>query len=204
MNALGEVAVTGTLLCLAVILQAVSGLPLLLPRFPAALGQKLAALLMALGSLAGVVGSLATLLVPLPHSFILSWGLPFGPAEFGIDPLSALFLLPIFIITGCSAVYGLAYWPAAKHPHNIRKLTFFLGLLAASLTMVVLARNGILFLIAWEVMALAAYFALTAEDENPEVRDAGTLYMITAHIGSLALFAMFALLRDATGDFLFP
>jgi hydrogenase-4 component B len=203
MNALGEIA-PGTLLFCAVVLQAVSGLPLLIPKFPAAQGQKLAATLMSLASLAGVIASLSALVTPVSSSFILAWGLPFGPAEIGIDPLSAIFLLPIFIITGCSSVYAIAYWPALKHPHSIRKLTFFLGLLAASLTMVVLARNGIMFLIAWEVMAIAAYFTLTAEDEQPEVRDAGTLYMITAHIGSLALFAMFSLLRGATGDYLFP
>jgi len=194
----------GTLLCLAVLLQAVSGLPALIPNVPAAIAQKVAAALMALASLAGAVGALAMLLVPAPCAYILAWGLPFGPAEFGIDPLSAIFLLPIFIVTGCSAVYALAYWTAAENPDNIRKLTFFTGLLAASLSAVVMARNGVLFLVAWEVMALAAYFALTSEDRNTEVRDAGTLYLITAHIGSLALFAMFALLRGTTGDYLFP
>jgi formate hydrogenlyase subunit 3/multisubunit Na+/H+ antiporter MnhD subunit len=204
MNDPGAAALPGTLLCIAIALQAVSGLPMAIPRMPAHLGQKLAAALMAIASLAGTAGSVMTLIVPATHTFTLSWGLPFGPAEFGADPLSAIFLLPVFIVTGCGAVYAVAYWPAAQHPGNVRKLTFFLGLLAAALGMVVLARNTMLFLIAWEIMAIAAYFALTTEDENPEVRDAGTLYMITAHIGTLALFAMFSLLRHVTGDYLFP
>ncbi len=205
MNAIGgEVAAPITLLCFVVILQSISGLPLLIPRFPAAFGQKFAAGLMALASLAGVMAAVTALLFPSPQSYLLDWGLPFGPAEMGIDPLSAIFLLPIFIVTGCSAIYAVSYWPAAQHPGNVRKLTFFTGLLAAALTTVVLARNGLQFLIAWEVLALAAYFCLTTEDEKPEVRDAGTLYLITTHIGTLALFAMFALLKHSTGDYLFP
>jgi hydrogenase-4 component B len=53
-------------------------------------------------------------------------------------------------------------------------------------------------------MALAAYFALTTEDDKPQVRDAGILYLITAHLGALALFATVSLLKGETGAYLFP
>ena len=191
------------LLALAVACQALSGLPLLF-RKGSGPAQKLGAALMLSGSLAGTAGALRALLAPAPLSFELLLGLPFGSVEVGVDPLSALFLLPIFLVTGCSAVYGVGYWPARRHPGNVGKLTLFLGLLAASLTTLLLARNTVLFLIAWEVMALAAFFTLTTEDEKPEVREAGILYLITAHLGALALFAMFSLLKGATGAYLFP
>ncbi|HEY5513175.1 MAG TPA: proton-conducting transporter membrane subunit [Geomonas sp.] len=199
----GEAVSCFTLLWLAVTFQGASGLPLLVRKGSGA-AQRLAASLMLAGSLLGAAGALWALLVPAPQTVVLASGLPFGPAEIGIDPLSAIFLLPIFIVTGCSAVYGVGYWPARKHPGNVGKLTFFLGLLAASLTTLLLARNTVLFLVAWEVMAFAAYFALTTEDEKPQVRDAGILYLITTHVGSLALFAMFSLLKGATGAYLFP
>ena len=191
------------LLSLAVACQALSGLPLLVRRGSRA-AQRLSASLMLAGSLAGAAGALWTLLSPAPLGFVVPLGLPFGPAEAGVDPLSAIFLLPMFIVTGCSAVYGVGYWPAQKHPGNVGKLTFFLGLLAAALSTLFMARNTVLFLIAWEIMALAAYFALTTEDEKPEVREAGILYLITAHVGTLALFAMFSLLHGETGAYLFP
>ena len=35
------------------------------------------------------------------------------------------------------------------------------------MALVVIARDGVLFLIAWEVMAIAAYFAATAEERQP-------------------------------------
>ena len=191
------------LISLAVFFQAASGLPLLARRRSGA-AQRLAASLLLAGSLLGALGALAALYSPAPLNFLLACGLPFGEAELGVDPLSALFLLPMFVVTGCSAVYGVGYWPAAKHPGNVGKLTFFLGLLSAALTTLFLAKNTVLFLIAWEVMAFAAYFALTAEDDKPQVRAAGVLYLITAHLGTLALFAMFSLLKGVSGAYLFP
>ena len=202
MHPFGE-PTTLILLSLAIALQAASGLPLLVRKGSSA-AQRLAASLMLAGSLIGVAGAVLALLLPDSVTFVIASGLPFGPLEVGADPLSAIFLLPMFIVTGCSAVYGVGYWPAQKHPQNVGKLTFFLGLLSASLTLLLLAKNTVLFLICWEIMAFAAYFALTTEDEKPEVRDAGILYLITTHVGALALFAMFSLLKGGTGAFLFP
>jgi len=199
----GEPATSFTLLLLAVACQAASGIPLLLHRGSGA-AQRLAASLMLAGSLIGATGALCALLFPAGSTYLIATGLPFGSFEIGVDPLSAFFLLPMFIVTGCSAVYGVGYWPAARHPGNAGKLTFFLGILAASLTTLLLARNTVLFLVSWEVMAFAAFFALTAEDEKPQVREAGVLYLITAHLGALALFAMFSLLKGETGAYLFP
>jgi len=204
MNTPGEVPASVTLLFLAVALQAVSGLPMLFPAGSPAGRQRLSALLMVAGALAGVAGALNALIFPAPIIYLLEWSLPFGPAAIGIDSLSAIFLLAIFFVTGCSAVYSVGYWPAAEHPHSIRRLTVFTGFLAASLALVVMARDGILFLIAWEIMALSAYFTLISEDDKPEVREAGTLYLVTTHIGTLALFALFSLLSGVTGDYSFP
>jgi len=203
MHPFGESNTCFFLLSLAAACQLASGFPLLARKGSGA-AQRLAALLMLAGSLSGAAGALCALLVPAPVSFLLASGLPFGPVEVGVDPLSAIFLFPMFIVTGCSAVYGVGYWPAKKHPGNVGKLTFFLGLLSASLTVMLLARNTVLFLIAWEIIGLAAYFALTTEDEKPQVRDAGILYLITSHIGALALIAMFSILQGATGAYLFP
>jgi len=199
----GEPAICFNLLLLAIACQAASGLPLLLRKGSGG-AQRLAASLMLAGSLFGAAGAIGSLLSPPGSSYLLATGLPFGAFEAGIDPLSAFFLLPMFIVTGCAAVYGVGYWPAAKHPGNVGKLTFFLGILAASLSTMLLARSTVLFLLAWEVMAFAAFFALTTEDEKPQVREAGVLYLITAHVGALALFAMFSLLKGATGAYLFP
>ena len=203
MQPYGESTTSFILLSLAVFFQAASGLPLLVRKHSGG-AQRLAASLMLAGSLLGAAGALCLLLAPASPGFVIAFGLPFGAAELGADPLSAIFLLPMFIVTGCSAVYGVGYWPAKKHPGNVGKLTFFLGLLSAALTTLFMARNTVLFLIAWEIIAFAAYFALTAEDEKPQVREAGMVYLICTHVGTLALFAMFSLMKGASGAYLFP
>lgn len=189
----------------ATLLAAISGVPLLLPRLlSASKAQILSIVLMLVASCSGLTGAIMTLISARSELFELPWTLPFGPAQFGVDPLSAWFLLPIFLVPGCAALYARSYWHADHHPTTVRKMTFFFGLMTASMSGVVLARDGISFLFAWEIMALAAYFLVSTEDEKPEVRDAGTLYMITTHSGTLGLFALFPFLNLLSGSWFFP
>jgi hydrogenase-4 component B len=200
-----ELVSPSTLIFTATLLAAFSGAPLLVPTLlSASCGQLLAIILMLAASALGLTGASLTLITGRSELFQLAWTLPFGTAEIGIDPLSAWFLLPIFLIPGCAALYARSYWHADHHPANVHKMTFFFGVMAASMSGVVLARDGISFLFAWEIMALAAYFLVSTEDEQPEVSKAGTLYMITTHIGTLGLFALFPLLNLLTGSWLFP
>lgn len=192
------------LLICAALTAAFSGAPLLLRFVNPAFGQKIATLAMVVAAVGGLVGAVMALLFQQQFTWQLAWPFPFGPAECGIDPLTAFFALPILLVAACCSIYALDYWPARENPRTIRKLTFFFGLLVASMLMVIMARSAGLFLLAWEIMALAAYFVLTTDDHTPEVRDAGTLYMICTHTGTLALFALFALLNSITGAFTFP
>jgi hydrogenase-4 component B len=183
---------------------AFSGVPLLLRSLNATHGQRLATVAMVVAAVTGLTGAVMTLLQQRQTTFRLAWPFPFGPAEWGIDPLTAFFALPILMIAGCCSIYALGYWPADRNPRTIRKITFFFGLLVSSMLMVTMARSAGLFLLSWEIMALAAYFVLTTDDHSPEVRNAGTLYMICTHTGTLALFALFALLANISGAFTFP
>lgn len=188
----------------AALAAAFSGAPLLLRFLCPAIGQRIAALTMVASALVGLAACIMTLLRRQQVVYQLAWPFPFGPAEFGLDPLTAFFALPILIVASSCAIYALGYWPARSNPRTIRKLTFFFGLLVSSMLFVIMARSAGLFLLAWEIMALAAYFVLTTDDHAPEVRDSGTLYLICTHTGTLALFAMFALLNSLSGAFTFP
>lgn len=189
-------------LLLAAGLLAFSGLPGLLLRQPAA-GQWIAAFVAVFASLLGESAVFQLLAGTAGAAYQLDWPLPFGPAEISVDHLSTLFLIPLFLVTGCVALYSLSYWPA-RDKTNAGRLTFFLGLFAAAMVLVLLARNGVLFLMAWELMALSAYFLLTAEQQDSEVQRVGTVYLLTTHTGTMALFVLFALLRGTVGSFLFP
>ncbi len=48
-----------------------------------------------------------------------------------------------------------------------------------------------LFLLAWEIMAVSAYFLIMFEASRSEVRRAGLIYLVLTHTGTLALIAMF-------------
>jgi hydrogenase-4 component B len=126
-----------------------------------------------------------------------------GHSVIGVDALSAFFLMPIFVVGGLGSLYGLGYWPQSRHRRNGRTVSFFWGLLVAGMTLLVVARHAMAFLFGWEVMALSAFFLVSTENHRSEVRWAGLLYLIATHVGTLALFALFALWRSATGSFAF-
>jgi hydrogenase-4 component B len=184
----------------AIVLLGFSGLPGCLLSPQSALGQRLATALMLIGSLLGICGLALSFDMPAP-SLHIPWFLPWGQFAVTLDPLSAVFLGLVFVVPGLGSIYGLGYWKQSEHADNGRQLALFYGVLAGSMGLVVIARDGILFLIAWEIMAMAAYFVATAEEDNPEVRRAGWVYLIATHVGTLFLFAMFSLWYHATGSF---
>ena len=63
------------------------------------------------------------------------------------------------------------------------------------------AGQALAFLFGWELLALASFFLITAEDEREDCRTAGWIYFIAAHVSSLLLFGLFAYWRKATGSF---
>lgn len=189
------------LVLLAIGMLSVSGVPACLLGFRSASGQRVAALMVVAGSVLGLSGLGASLLATTTPSWRMPWLLPWGEIAVSLDPLSVFFLAPVFVVPALGAIYGLGYWKQLEHPGNGRRLGLFYGLLAGSMAMVVIAHDAVLFLIAWEVMAIAAYFAATAEEGNPEVRRAGWVYLIATHAGTMALLAMFALWRHETGSF---
>jgi hydrogenase-4 component B len=189
------------LVLLAIACTAVSGVPaLFLPRHLGA-GQKLAAFLNATGCLLGLAGVAAFWYAPRSTPLRYPWAIPGGEFHIAVDGLSALFLVPVFLLSLLGSIYGLEYWRAADHPGNARKLQVFYGLMAAGMALLVVARNGLLFLAGWEVMALAAYFTVTTEDHDAGVREAGWVYLVATHTATLSLFALFALLGAVNGSF---
>ncbi len=188
---------------------AASGVPACFLRSTSAVGQKLTVGLFVTGSLVGIAGTALSfglskgysLGQSAPPALHLPWSLPWGEFSVAIDPLSGFFLLLVFTVPALGAVYGLGYWKQSDHREDGQRLGLFYGLLAGSMAMVLIARDLVLFLIAWEMMALSAWFAATAEDDKPEVRQAGWIYLVATHIGTLILIAMFALWRSATGSF---
>ncbi|MDA8411805.1 MAG: proton-conducting transporter membrane subunit [Treponema sp.] len=185
----------------AIIISAASGLPVALSGGASRRGQAISALMLVAAGVVGLVGVLPVFASAATSSLALPWGLPSGAFAVGLDALSGIFLVPIFIIPALGAVYGLGYWHPADRPEDGRRLGLSYGLLVAGMALVAIARDGLLFLVAWELMALASWFAATAEAGKSEVRRAGWVYLVATHVGTLVLFAMFALWKATAGSF---
>jgi len=127
----------------------------------------------------------------------MSWGMPLGAFSIGLDGLSALFLLPILGLGALSSIYGLGYLSPYRQHRSLGVAWFQFNLLVASMVMVVLARNALLFLVAWESMSLSSFFLVAFDNEKAEVRKASWVYMIATHIGTGFLLVMFLLLGQS-------
>jgi hydrogenase-4 component B len=190
------------LVLLGIVVAAASGVPGLFLGRQSAGGQGLAALLAVVAGVLGLAGVGVFWATGDSEPIVRPWPiLPGAEFRVALDGLSAFFLPPIFLISLLGNVYGLAYWKQAEHAQNGRKLRLFYGLLTAGMALVVVARDGVLFLFGWEAMALSAFFLVTTEEQDREVRAAGWVYLVATHVASLCLFALFALLRSATGSF---
>jgi hydrogenase-4 component B len=156
-----------------------------------------------LGCAVGIAASAPVLLGGASPSLRLPWDLPLATFSVAIDSLSSFFLLPVFSISALAAIYGAGYdRPSPEHPRPSGFSWLWFNLLVASMAMVLVSRNGILFLMAWELMTIASYFLVTTHDERAEVRRAGRIYLIAAHAGTACLLVLFLLLgTHGTLDF---
>jgi hydrogenase-4 component B len=147
-----------------------------------------------LGALLGLVATAGVLLGAPPQALWLRWDVPFAAFAVEVDALSAFFLLPVLGLSALTAVYGGEYLLADEERRSPGASWFFFNLLIASIVLVLVARNAVLFLVAWEVMALASFFLVTADDEDAAVREAGWTYLVATHLGTACLLVMFVVL----------
>ena len=150
-----------SLFLLAIAMTAVSGVPgLLFPRQSNS-GQYLTTVIAVAGNALGLALTLRWFFTGVEEQLALPWAVPAGEFRVGIDGISAFFLAPIFLVSLLGNIYGLSYWKQSDHPDNGRKLRLFYGTLTAGMALLVIARNSILFLFGWEIMALSAFFLVT-------------------------------------------
>ncbi|HEY8153290.1 MAG TPA: proton-conducting transporter membrane subunit [Myxococcota bacterium] len=176
-----------------------SGAPGYLWRRTRAGGQGTATALNLIGAAVGFAG-LAVHARTGDTGVLLLGTLPIGRLAFAQDGLSALFLIPILLVSALGSLYGASYWREREHRESGRRLRLAWGIMTASMMAVVLARDAIVFLVAWELMAIAGFFLICTEEERLEVRQASWIYLVATHAGTLCLIGCFALLGSAEGS----
>ncbi len=155
----------------------------------------------ALGALfiAGV--GVAGLLLP-PTTVVLPIGLPDLPFHLRLDALSAFFMV---LLGGASfgvTVYASGYFRGME-TGPLALLALWYHLFLGGMVTVLLADDAYAFMVAWEVMALSSYFLVTTDHKVPDIRRAGFLYLLIAHIGAVALLLTFGVLQGGHGDYTF-
>ncbi|MGK2951472.1 MAG: hydrogenase 4 subunit B [Thiobacillus sp.] len=155
----------------------------------------------ALGALfiAGV--GVAGLLQPA-SAVVLPIGLPDLPFHLRLDALSAFFMVLLGGAAFGITVYASGYFKSmAAGPLALLALWYHLFL--GGMATVLLADDAYAFMVAWEVMALSSYFLVTTDHKVPEIRRAGFLYLLIAHVGAISLLLTFGVLHGGDGDYTF-
>jgi len=126
--------------------------------------------------------------------------IPLGEFYIGIDALSAFFLLLFFILSLAAGIYGYGYLREYAGKRNVGVHFALYHLLLIVITLVLVAKNAILFLMAWEIMTVAGYFLITFYNESEGVRKAGYIYLIATHVGVFCLTVMFLAMGAYAGS----
>jgi formate hydrogenlyase subunit 3/multisubunit Na+/H+ antiporter MnhD subunit len=157
-----------------------------------------------LGAVCGValaVVAAASLGMPSEQA-VLRIGLPDLPMHVRRDALSSLFL---FLLGGASAgisVFAAGYFRRG-HGTSAGLLCLQYHLFLASMGLVLLANDAYAFMVAWETMALSSYFLVTTQHSIPEIRSAGFLYLLIAHVGAIAILLSFGVMQGGSWQFTF-
>ncbi len=171
----------------------------LVPRLPA-----ISKPVFLLGALVGVmVGATALGFLGAPaETAVLAIGLPDLPFHLRLDNLTAIFTLILGFASAGISLYAAGYFHQGHgKPSGILCLEYHLFL--GSMLMVLLADDAYAFMVAWELMALSSYFLVTTDHKIPEIRRAGFLYLLMAHVGAVSLLLCFGVLQGGHGAYTF-
>ncbi|MBI5608761.1 MAG: NADH-quinone oxidoreductase subunit H [Deltaproteobacteria bacterium] len=128
-------------------------------------------------------------------------GLALGgqPIHLQLDPMSAFFLALLATVGGAGSWFARGYWSDRERGSSAARGRLWWAAFLLSVGWLLLTRNGLHFLLGWELLAITAYFLITLDRRDPEARAAGWLYLAASHTATLSLFLFFAALASRTG-----
>jgi len=137
-----------------------------------------------------------------PQAAVLPIGLPGLPFHFRLDGLSAFFLVVLGATAAGVSLFSAGYFRQSEGTApGLLCLQYHVFL--AAMALVVLADDAYAFMVMWETMALASFFLVISNHRIAEIRRAGYLYLLIAHIGALGILLCFGVLQANTGDYSF-
>jgi hydrogenase-4 component B len=156
-----------------------------------------------LGSIASIALAVFAFGLVAPAIFYSPSSFPLMAIQFRLDPLSAFFILLISTSGMAVSLYAIEYVRAFEGRYPMGLLGGLFNAFLLSMTLVVMADNGFLFLILWEIMSLISYFLVVTEHEKPETRSAGFFYFMMTHLGTIFIMICFVMYYQQSGTFAF-
>jgi hydrogenase-4 component B len=119
-----------------------------------------------------------------------------------LDPLSALFVLATGLVLFAATIYAAGELRAESRRGHARAFTVLLLALYASIVLVLIAGDALLFLLAWEVMSILCYLLVVSgrRGENGAQVGAGYLLLAMGEAGTLAAALGLLLLAPEAGS----
>jgi formate hydrogenlyase subunit 3/multisubunit Na+/H+ antiporter MnhD subunit len=162
---------------------------------------------LALVSFIVVLSTIPASLVLFRHGAEIKWnltGIPIGSLAVTIDGISAFFIL----VMNFGMVMGILYSRGYLEPYARTKSAAQLALhyfsytwLYLSMLGVVVFRDGLPFLVAWELMAVSSFMLILFEAEKRETLKTAVNYLVQMHIGLVLLIIAFLIAERDSGQF---
>jgi len=128
------------------------------------------------------------------------------PVIFAVDGLSAFFILVVNLTLLIGLLYAKGYlkqYYGSKNSLSFSLHYFSYLWLYFSMILVLIARDGLSFLIVWEIMALSSFMLVIFDAEEKSIMKTGVSYLIQMHVGMFFLMFAFLISANETGSMSF-
>ncbi|NVB82549.1 MAG: proton-conducting membrane transporter [Kofleriaceae bacterium] len=160
-----------------------------------ALGSQAIAMVLVILSIVPILAGDGHLAVTWP------WPAPIERIAFRVDALGAFFLVWSLPMTFLGTLYSLGYLqPYFDHGRNGGPHFALLNLTSLSFVLIYAVQNALVFLLGWEIAAVAAWLMVIWDYRNQKIRFAGFNYLVSTHVGLFVLVAAFMLMHSYTGS----
>jgi len=161
----------------------------------AALATQAIAMLLVFVSIAPILAGGGVVEVTWP------WPAPIDQIAFRLDALGAFFLAWSLPMTLLGTLYAVGYLqPYFSAGRNGGQHFALLNLTSVAFVLVYSVQNALVFLLGWEIAAVAAWLLVIWDYRQQKVRFAGFNYLVSTHVGLFVLVAAFMLLHSYTGS----
>jgi hydrogenase-4 component B len=130
----------------------------------------------------------------------VAWSFPVDRIAVHLDSLGAFFLAWSLPMTLLGTVYATGYLRPWFQTRNAGVQYALLNVTSLSFIMIYTLESAFVFLLGWEIAAVAAWLAVVWEYRNQKIRFAGFNYLVSTHIGLFFLLAAFMVMYSQTGS----